>query len=818
MTAGELAADDSLLKKLFSGPAAAILLAVLVLGTYAYSASFNYIWDDDTYVTENPYLRSFDGLSRIWVDVGATPQYYPVTFTSFWIEYQLFATTTGPIPTGLNPIVPHTTNILLHLAAVLLLWTILRKLDVPGAWFAAAVFAVHPIHVESVAWVTERKNVLSLAFALLSLWVYLRYAGLIAAPAKPAHKPKEEGDEEDDEGVQMALPDEPWRLYALFLFLFVCGVLAKTTVSVLPGVILVIVWWKRGKLSLSDLKPLLVPIALGLGAGAITSYLEHNPYQIGASGSDWNYGIADRIVLAGQVSWFYVGKLLLPHPFVWGDAKFASLNDVSWTTIHVPAALKALLPWPLMFSYPRWALSAKEPLQWLGTAGVIGVLAALWALRARVGRGAIACVLIYLGCLVPAMGFANVFPMRYSWVADHFAYVASIGLIVMLAAGAAMLVRRLSTGPIVALALGSVVLGLLSAVSIIHSHSMKDSPTLWTSTLARNPQSWMAAGNLGAIRYAQGRVDFERLLDEGKQEEAVAALDRGNRSGIKWLTYATEIKPDAPEMYYQLAVVAEATNELDLAIGCAQRSDEVAVETGKPKSRVRPLLFLARMWMRKGDFSKAEMLLLELQSASLEGKLKRTDRSSFADARLLYVDLLRKRITNPMDPTPQDQQAIAEAMIQLGEVQELLPANQPGAPMRVAMRLAEIGRLDAAAPMVADALSADPNNPDAQYVSALLFMMQNQDNQAGQQLSKLIRQHPGFMPPRTKLAELLVKLNRKDEALQQLDLALEREPRYAPALEMRARLQNAATQPTTAPSTMPTTAPATAPTTAPATP
>lgn len=804
MTA-DLANEDSVLKKLFSGPAAAVLLAVLVVGTYAYSTSFKYIWDDDKYVIENTHLRSFDGLSRIWIEVGATPQYYPVTFTSFWIEYALFATTTGPNPPGLHPAVPHTTNLLLHLAAVLLLWMILRKLNIPGAFLAAALFAVHPIHVESVAWVTERKNVLSLAFALAALWVYLRYAGLIAAPQKPAPRPKKSEEDEDEEGVQLSLPDEPWRLYALFLCLFVAGVLSKTTVSVLPGVILVIVWWKRGRLSVQDLKPLIAPILIGLGAGSITSYLERSPYHVGASGTDWDYGVADRIVLAGQVSWFYVGKLLLPHPFVIGEARFAGLNDPSWTTINAPAWLKSWLPDPLMFNYPRWELDAAKPLQWLGVAGVLGVVGALWALRQRIGRGPIACVLIYLGCLVPAMGFVNVFPMRFSWVADHFAYVASIGLFVMAGAGGAMLARRLNR-PIPGLVVGAVVVVLLMGVSVIHSHSLKDATTLWGSTLARNDRSWLAAGNLGALRYAQSRVAFERQLDAGEHDAAVATLDRGIRSGIRWLDYATWLKPDASELHFQLARLAEASNEVDAAIEQARKADELAIQTRQPKQRVQPLLFLARMHVRKGEPSQAEQLLLELQSASLEGRMSRIHPQTFAEARLLYVDLLQKRISDPMNPTQLDQQVISEAMQQLGTAATFLP-DQPGELMRVALRLAKIGRVEDAADLVNQTFKADKTNPDAQYVSAVILEQLGQLTPAAAQLANLINQHPRFIPARTKLAEILVKMDRRDDAIQQLQLALELEPRHAPALELLARLKNATTQPTTAPSTAPTTAP-----------
>jgi protein O-mannosyl-transferase len=130
----------------------ALLLVVAVLIAYLPALQGGYIWDDNRYVTENPILPQPDGLAAIWTDPGATIQYYPMVFTTFWLEYRLW---------GLNPLGYHATNILLHALSALLLWAILRRLAVPGAWLAAALFALHPVHVESVAWVTERKNVLS---------------------------------------------------------------------------------------------------------------------------------------------------------------------------------------------------------------------------------------------------------------------------------------------------------------------------------------------------------------------------------------------------------------------------------------------------------------------------------------------------------------------------------------------------------------------------------------------------------------------------------------------------------------------------------
>jgi hypothetical protein len=129
----------------------AVLLFAATAIAYARVLDAGFVWDDFLYVVDNPTLRDLDGLRSIWLDPRANSQYYPLVFTSFWVEYHLWQ---------LEPIGYHVTNVLLHAVDALLVWVLLRRLSLPGAWLAAAVFALHPTHVESVAWVSERKNVL----------------------------------------------------------------------------------------------------------------------------------------------------------------------------------------------------------------------------------------------------------------------------------------------------------------------------------------------------------------------------------------------------------------------------------------------------------------------------------------------------------------------------------------------------------------------------------------------------------------------------------------------------------------------------------
>src|SRR4051812_47674469 len=229
--------------------AAPVALLAITLLAYIPAMRGGFIWDDDYYVTLNRSLRSFDGIQQIWTGIFpnpreyprfAGPQYYPMTYTSFWLQTR-FQNWSQP----LSPFPFHLVSVLLHGASAVMLWVILRKLAVPGPWVIAAIFALHPVQVESVAWITERKNVLSGAFYFASLLVYLRFAGLDPAPPF-------------DPEQKFALPRERGKVYSLALVLFACALLSKTVTGSLPAVVLLLIWWKRGRIRLKeDVLPLL---------------------------------------------------------------------------------------------------------------------------------------------------------------------------------------------------------------------------------------------------------------------------------------------------------------------------------------------------------------------------------------------------------------------------------------------------------------------------------------------------------------------------------------------------------------------------------
>ena len=277
--------------------------SVVVFLTYLPALGCGFIWDDDDYVTANPTLRTADGLRRIWLEPRATPQYYPLVHTTFWVEYHLW---------GLAPVGYHLVNVVIHAANVVLVWLVLRKLGIPGAWFAAAVFGLHPVHVESVAWVTERKNVLSGLFYLSALLVSIDVFQLSADAAADA-------------------PRNKVSRYIAATLLFVAALLCKSVTCSLPAVLLLLILWRRGRLTRTDLGLLAPWFVLGLMLGLNTAILEKS--HVGAVGAAFAWSFAERCLIAGHALCFYAAKLAWPRP--------------------------------LIFIYPRWVISTSSVAQWV---------------------------------------------------------------------------------------------------------------------------------------------------------------------------------------------------------------------------------------------------------------------------------------------------------------------------------------------------------------------------------------------------------------------------------------------------------------------
>ncbi|MGB7218258.1 MAG: tetratricopeptide repeat protein [Vicinamibacterales bacterium] len=492
----------------------AALVAITVMA-YLPALRNGFVWDDNDYVTENLVLRSLDGLRRLWLEPQSVPQYYPVTFTSFWLEYHAW---------GLQPFGYHLVNILLHASSAVLLWRILRRIGVAGAWMAAALFAVHPMQVESVAWVTERKNVLS---GLLFFGAFMAY--LCAEPLGGGA------------GFR-------WRPYLAALALFVGALLSKSITCSLPAVLLLLFWWRRGTLDRRTVLRLVPMFALGLMMAATTVWLERS--HVGAAGPEFSLSALERMLVAGRALWFYPATMLWPNN--------------------------------LTFMYPRWTIDTHVWWQYLFPLAAASALAALFLARRGVGRGPLVAALCYAGTLTPALGFFDVYPMRYSFVADHFAYLPIVALMVLVAVAGVRFVDRVADGSrmAVAVAASALVLLVLGIATAAHAGAFRDPRTLWTDTLAKNPESWMAHNNLGlllkdedgnaerAIGHYLEALRLNPNFPEAHVNLGAALAARGERAAaVEHYRAALQIQPRFPEAHYNLGLSLQALGSIDEAIG-----------------------------------------------------------------------------------------------------------------------------------------------------------------------------------------------------------------------------------------------------------
>jgi tetratricopeptide (TPR) repeat protein len=634
----------------------ACLLILLALIAYLPALRDGWVWDDDAHVVDNVQLRTLRGLFRIWFVLRAVPQYYPLTHTVFWLEYHLW----GPSPAGF-----HLMSVLGHAATAALAWLVLEALAVPGAFFAAAVFAAHPIQAESVVWVTELKNVLAALFTLASARAYLLWSGR---------------------------EDSARGLYAASLALFFAALLSKTVACSLPAVLLLVLWWKRGKVAARDLRGLAPMFAAGLGFGLLTAWIEKT--GVGARGSEWAFSPAERVLIAGRALWFYAGKLLWPAS--------------------------------LAFVYPRWRLDASDPVQWLWPAAAVGTLVALWLLRGRLGRGPLVGALCFAGTLFPALGFIDVYPMRYTFVADHYQYMAGLALIALGAGAVSTALARLGpraarAGP----ALAAPVLVILAGLSWARARVYVDSETLWRDTLARNPDSWMARCNMA-----------KALVAHGKMEEAVS-----------WLQKALELSPASEEAHNNLGTTYAAMGRMENSV--AEYRKALASRPGYAEAHGNLGTTLARL----GRHDEAV--------AEFETALRLRPGSNPARVNLAIAYAEGKRWEE------------AAALLEQAVASD---PEDPGARMELGDVYMSMGRLAKAEVQFAEAVRAEPEVPEGHYNLGNAYYVQRRFEQAVGQYAEAVRLKPDFAQALINRGNALARMRRLGEALECYQKALVLQP------------------------------------------
>jgi tetratricopeptide (TPR) repeat protein len=484
----------------------AVIAAVTILA-YIPAMRGGFSWDDAELLTGNPMIHARDGLRRFWLTRQAA-DYFPLMSSVLWVEWRLW----GDHPGGY-----HVVNVLLHAAGAVCLWRVLRRLRVPGAWLAGALFAVHPVAVASAAWISELKNTLSMVLYLLSLLAYLTY------------------DERDGRSGG-------WYFLAMGLFLL--ALLAKTSVVMLPVVVLLCAWWRRGAISRKDVARSVPFFALALALGLVTIWFQARSAMAG--GPVRVEGFASRLAVAGWIVWFDLFKLLVPVG--------------------------------LCVIYPRWSVADSSAAVYLPLALLAAGMAWLWMRRRSWGRAPLFATAYFVITLLPVLGFLDMSFMRYAFAADHLQYAAMIGVVAfvagVLAKAGSLIGSRGGMGMLAAAA----PVALLGFLTCGRAALYADDQRLWQDNLDKNPSSWAAWTNLGVTKRRAGRF-----------AEAMQCFDR-----------AIELKNDCADTYVNRGFLFASMGRRDLAL----RDYGQAIELNP--AWPLPYGFRGKVYDDAGQFAAAE--------------------------------------------------------------------------------------------------------------------------------------------------------------------------------------------------------------------
>ena len=488
------------------GPGATLIILLTVVA-YVPAMRGGFIWDDGLLISENRTVRASDGLYRFWFTTEA-PDYYPLAWSLWWLEWRLW----GDSTTGY-----HVVNVLLHAVNAVLVWIILRHLKIPGAWLAGLLFAVHPVNVATVAWISEQKNTLSMLFYAVAILLYLRF---------------------DEDGR--------WRWYGLSLAAFLLALLSKSAVVMLPVVLLGCVWWTRGKVRWKDFLRCGPFFGLSLVLGLVTIWFQYHQalggYTIRAA------SFPSRLAAAGWVPWFYL--------------------------------YKALLPLNLTVIYPKWQIDASRWVSYLPGIILVGCLIVFWWRRKTWGRPLLFGLGYFVVMLFPVLGFFDQGFYQFSLVADHWQYCSIVGAIALSVAAGEMIFRRMGEQRrCLGTVAGMAVLMVLAVATWRRGHVYADEETLWRDNVAKNPNAWLAHHNLGIALGQAGRIqeaiwhweqalrikpDYARthynlgiaLGQVGKLADAIAHYEQ-----------ALRIKPDYAEAHNSLGAALWQAGRIQEAIG-----------------------------------------------------------------------------------------------------------------------------------------------------------------------------------------------------------------------------------------------------------
>jgi tetratricopeptide (TPR) repeat protein len=676
---------------------AIVFAAVLAAYQPVWHAGF--IWNDDLQVTANPCVVGPLGFADIWT--GAAASHSPLTTTTFWILNALW---------GLSPLPYHLADVLLHAASAVLLWLVLRRLRVPGAWFGALLWALHPVQVNSAAWISEIGNAQSAVFYLLSIWCFL---GWLEARTASGQR----------------------RQVVCCLAAVLCAalaVLSSPSTVMLPVVLGLCWWWTSGEWRWRNLLWLAPFLAVSIAAGGWT--ISEQQFHAGSAGPDWNHTAPEQLIAAGNAVWFYLGKLIWPSP--------------------------------LIFVYPRWEPVASQLTAYLPALAAVAAWLGLWWYRSRLRPVFFAAT--YFGIsLVPALGFFGTDFQRYSFVGDHFQYLASMGILALVGAGLATALGRLRIGgAMLQPALGAEFLLGLGALTWLQAHTYANDGILWRTTIEENPGCWIAHTNLGAW-----------LVKEGN-----------NAGAIDHLEQALRLKPGFYQAQSNLGLALFKSGRPAEAIPCYRNALKTKPDDAETLGNLGDALAKLRHWPEA--ISCYELSLLVRPAApivqnNLGVLLMQSNRVDEAVPHLQEAVRLKPAYAGA-------ENNLGNALIELGRtddgVRHLKAAvrAQPefaDARFNLGVALVAMGQPDEGIKHLQQAVQLNPDDRDAQFDLGIALMGEGRLEPAADHLQQAVSLKPADAQAHSRLGRALLGLGRTAQAAAQFREALRLDPAQAEAQE-----------------------------------
>ena len=708
-------------------PLLAFLVAIFVFYFPALSGEF--IWDDAIFAEERT-IHKWSGLWDIWFvpsEITNEKHYWPITYTAFWLQHKLF---------GLNPLGYHIVNCILYFVNVVLIWRLLLKLEVPGTWAISMVFAVHPLHVESVAWLIEQKDLLAALFYLGAVHVWLQFR----------------------ESANL-------KTYALALGLYALGMLSKSIVVTLPAALLVLLWWKQERISVQDAMRLLPFFIVGF-AITLGGYL----FYTSRGGPELAYSFFERVLIASQAVWFYVGKLLWPTN--------------------------------LMVIYPHWDVSVENLVAWLFVVAAVGVLILLWNYQHRIGKGPLAGIAFFVITLSPNLGFVDYGYMRLSFVADRYQYLAGLGVMAILIGGTAHVIRPYATS-YRSIIMGAFAILVISLGTLTWRQTTiyQDRITFFSHIIAHNPATSTAYVNLG-----------EELFNQQRYEEAVATFQKAiNLDADSIRAYG-----GIADSYYKLgnhtkamdwinrsqALTSASASRKDLskllakvllALGKTEEAEQYLLPTGKddnPDDEIWRLLELHKIHTKQGDTDRAGVYLQRILKLAKDNPKALQSAADTLRAQKQYAEAIEiyKQILAIDRNFAMAYAGMGDALFRLERHEEAIQAlkrsteiHSTAPPTAMPLLLmghatSKLGRSSEATQYYERAVELDPQDAGALEALAMARFREKRYEEALRLITSARDNHPEIAHLHANRGLALYHLGRLEEAVRSYEAALSVDP------------------------------------------